>query len=124
VPSRNLSEQDNVLAAVSAASFTDAWAVGTYYPSSSGVLATLAHHFDGTRWTAYPLPNVGVQENVLLAVSMPSPNDAWAVGYYVNGKFEQKTLIEHFDGSEWSVAPSRDPGKLQEHSLWCRGNFG
>jgi Phosphoesterase family len=113
VPSRNLSNQDNVLAAVSAASFTDAWAVGTYVPSSTGVLATLAHHFDGTRWTAYPLPNVGVQENALLAVSMPAPNDAWAVGYYVNGRFKQKTLIEHFDGSEWSVVLSQDPGKRQ-----------
>src|SRR5437879_7375420 len=37
--------------------------------SSSNVLATLTHHFDGTRWTAYPLPNVGVQENALYAVS-------------------------------------------------------
>ena len=114
VPSLNLSDQDNVLAAVSAASFTDAWAVGTYYRCSSCVLATMAHHFDGTRWTAYPLPNVGVQENVLLAVSMPSPNDAWAVGYYVNGQFKQKTLIEHYNGREWSVVASRDPGKLQD----------
>ncbi|MBV8357616.1 MAG: hypothetical protein JO189_06725 [Deltaproteobacteria bacterium] len=113
VPSRNLSGQDNVLAAISAASFTDAWSVGTYYPGSSGVLATLAHHFDGTRWTAYQLPNVGMQENALLAVSMPSPNDAWAVGYYVDGKFKQRTLIEHFDGREWLVVPSPNPGRLQ-----------
>jgi hypothetical protein len=88
-------------------------AVGTYYRCSTCVLTTLAHHFDGTHWTAYSLPDVGVQENVLLAVSMPSPNDAWAVGYYVDGKFKQKTLIEHFDGREWSVVPSPNPGKLQ-----------
>jgi Phosphoesterase family len=113
VPSRNLSGQDNVLAAVSAASFSDAWAVGTYYRCASCVLSTMAHHFDGIRWTAYPLPNVGAQENALLAVSMPSPNDAWAVGYYVNGQFKQKTLVEHFDGREWSVVPSQDPGRLQ-----------
>jgi hypothetical protein len=113
VPSHNLSGQDNVLAAVSAASFTDAWAVGAYYKCVICVLNTVAHHFDGTRWTAYPLPNVGMQENVLDAVSMPGPNDAWAVGYYVNGSFKQKTLIEHFDGSKWSVVPSQSPGKLK-----------
>lgn len=91
----------------------DAWAVGAYYPGSSNVLATLAHHFDGTRWTAFPLPNVGVQENVLYAVSMPTSGKAWAAGYYVSGKFVQQTLIEHFDGNVWSVVPSPSPGALQ-----------
>jgi hypothetical protein len=114
VPSYNFGSLDNILAGVSAASATDAWAVGAYYPSSSSVLATLAEHFDGTRWTAYPLPNVGAQENVLLAVSMPSTGmTAWAVGYYVSGKFQQQTLIEHFNGSSWSVVPSPSPGALQ-----------
>jgi hypothetical protein len=112
-PSFNFGPQDNVLASVSAASAADAWAVGAYYPSATSPLATLAHHFDGTRWTAYPLPNVGTQENVLLAVSMPSPGKAWAVGYYINGKFEQKTLIEHFDGGAWSVVPSQSPSQKQ-----------
>jgi hypothetical protein len=114
VPSYSFGSLDNILAGVSAASATDAWAVGAYYPSSSGVLATLAEHFDGARWTAYPLPNVGSQENVLLAVSMPSTGPtAWAVGYYVSGKFQQQTLIEHFNGSSWSVVPSPSPGTLQ-----------
>jgi hypothetical protein len=114
VPSYSFGSLDNILAGVSAASTTDAWAVGTYYPSGSGVLATLAHHFDGTRWTAFPLPNVGAQENTLLAVSMPSPGLAWAVGYFVNGKFQQQTLIEHFDGTVWSVIPSPSPGAQQD----------
>ena len=113
VPSYSFGSLDNILAGVSAASATDAWAVGAYYPSSSNVLATLAEHFDGTRWTAYPLPNVGIEENVLLAVSMPSTGTAWAVGYFVSGKFQQQTLIEHFDGSVWSVVPSPSPGALQ-----------
>jgi hypothetical protein len=113
VPSRNLTNQDNILAGVSAASKNDAWAVGTYYPSPTSPLATLAEHFDGTRWTVYPLPNVGAQENTLLAVSMPAPGKAWAVGYFVNGKFQQRTLIQHFDGDEWSVVPSPSPGEQQ-----------
>lgn len=113
VPSYSFGSLDNNLTSVSAASFNDAWAVGAYYPSSSNVLATLAHHFDGTRWTAFPLPNVGTEENVLLGVSMPAPGSAWAVGYFVNGKFQQETLVEHFNGSVWSVVPSPSPGALQ-----------
>lgn len=113
VGSPDLSDWDNVLASVSAASANDAWAVGTYYPFGNSPLATLAEHFDGTRWTAYPLPNVGKQENTLLSVSMPSPGKAWAVGYYVSGKFKQSTLIEHFDGLSWSVVPSVSPGAEQ-----------
>jgi hypothetical protein len=113
VPSYNFGSLDNVLAGVSAAALNDAWAVGAYYPSSSKVLATLAEHFDGTRWTAYPLPNIGQQENVLLGVSMPAGGRAWAAGYYVSGRFLQQTLIEHFDGNVWSVVPSPSPGALQ-----------
>jgi hypothetical protein len=114
-PSPNFGNMDNVLAAVSAASATDVWAVGTYYPVPSTALgqsplATLAQHLDGTRWTAYPLPNVG---NSLLAVSMPMPGKAWAVGYYVDGHYKQKTLVQHFDGSSWSVVSSPSPGEEQ-----------
>jgi Phosphoesterase family len=113
VPSYSFGSRDNILAGVSAASKSDAWAVGAYYPSSSNVLATLAEHFDGTRWTAFPLANLGVQQNVLQAVSMPSPGSAWAVGFYESGKFQQRTLVEHFDGRIWSVVPSPSPGALQ-----------
>src|SRR5438034_4460055 len=47
------------------------------------------------------------------AVSMPTTGKAWAVGYYVSGRFVQQTLIEHFDGTVWSVVPSPSPGALQ-----------
>jgi hypothetical protein len=87
--------------------------VGAFIPGTAGVLNALAHHFDGTRWTAFPLPNVGAQQNILQAVSMPSPGKAWAVGDFINGRFEQQTLIEHFDGTVWSVVPSPSPGALQ-----------
>src|SRR5207244_11554915 len=44
---------------------------------------------------------------------MPTTGKAWAVGYYVSGRFVQQTLIEHFDGTVWSVVPSPSPGALQ-----------
>jgi len=76
VATPDLGVRDNVLASVSAASATDAWAVGSYYPFGNSPLATLAEHFDGTLWTVYRLPNVGKQENTLLSVSMPSSGRA------------------------------------------------
>jgi hypothetical protein len=35
------------------------------------------------------------------------------VGYFVNGKFQQQTLVQHFDGTVWSVVPSPSPGAQQ-----------
>jgi hypothetical protein len=115
VPSVSFGPQDNVLASVSAASATDVWAVGAYYPSKTSPLATLGQHFDGTAWTAFPLPNVGVQQNVLLGVSMPAPGKAWAVGYFESGSFVQSTLVEHFSGGTWSVVPSPNPSN--QHNI-------
>jgi hypothetical protein len=111
VSSPNLSTLDNVLASVSAASASDAWAVGTYYPPSNPeVLATLGMHWDGKRWSAYALPDVGPNENALLGVSELPDGSAWAVGYFANAAFHQRSLVEHFDGSRWQVVPNPDPG--------------
>jgi hypothetical protein len=115
VPSPSIGTFDHNLAAVSAASKSDAWAVGSFYPPSGDgtVLQTLGEHFDGTRWTAYPLPDVGLNVNSLLNVSMLPSGEAWAVGYFISADFKQKTLIEHFDGSTWTVVPSPSPGERQ-----------
>jgi Phosphoesterase family len=111
VPSPSVGNLDNDLAAVSAASTTDAWAVGAYYPSTTPtVLSTMAEHWDGTSWTEFQLPNVGLNENTLLGVSELSSGKAWAVGYYVNASWVQQSLIEHYDGRNWSVIPNPNPG--------------
>lgn len=114
-PSAAIGTLDHNLASVSAASPSDAWAVGSFLPPAGAgtVLQTLGEHFDGKRWTAYPLPDVGLNINSLLSVSMLRSGEAWAVGYFVNANFKQKTLIEHFDGTTWSVVPSPSPGARQ-----------
>ena len=114
IPSPSIGNFDNNLAAVSAGSATNVWAAGCYYaPSNSNVLQAMAEHFDGTSWTEYPLPNVGPNENCLLGVSALPSGPAWAVGYYVNAEYQQQTLIQHYDGSTWSVIPSPSPGARQ-----------
>ena len=113
VPSPSIGNMDNNLAAVSAGSATDAWAIGSYIPSNNAILQAMGEHFDGTSWTEFPLPNVGPNENSLLGVSELPSGHAWAVGYDVNAEFAQKTLVEHYDGTTWSVIPSPSPGAEQ-----------
>jgi hypothetical protein len=115
VPSASIGTLDHNLAAVAAASSKDAWVVGSFLPPSGDgtVLQTLGGHFDGKHWTAFPLPNVGPNINSLLGVSMLPGGEAWAVGYFVNASFHEKTLVEHFDGSKWTVVPAPSPGARQ-----------
>jgi hypothetical protein len=135
VPSATIGTLDHNLAAVSAASNTDAWAVGSFLPPSGDgtVLQTLGEHFDGKQWTAFPLPNVGINLNSLFAVSMLPSGKAWAVGYFINASFHEKTLVEHFDGSTWTVIPAPSPGARQnilygvaaisDSNVWAIGGF-
>jgi hypothetical protein len=115
VASPTIGNMDHNLASVSAASSRDAWAVGSFLPPSGDgtILNTLGLHFDGERWTAFPLPNVGLNINTLLGVSVVPSGKAWAVGYFVNAEYKQQTLVEHYDRSDWSVVPSPSPGERQ-----------
>lgn len=85
------------LAEVSAA---DVWAVG----SANG--KTDIEHWNGTRWKIIPSPNVGSLRNGLNAVAATSSDDVWAVGSYEDVPNHTETLIEHWDGSAWSIVPS------------------
>jgi hypothetical protein len=115
VPAPNLSTNDNNLAAVSAASANDVWAVGNYYTQSNpNVFRNLAEHWDGTQWTAMAPPNVGDQENTLFSVSALPDGHAWAVGYYADQTFRIRTLAEYWDGSSWTVVPTVNPQRARD----------
>lgn len=92
-------------------SATDAWAVGGLTESHAGVtagfhaLGAVVEHWDGTAWTIVPNP-VGQQEGTTLrGLTVVSPTDIWAAGYQQNGTGVSTfvPLVEHFDGSRWSV---------------------
>ena len=53
-----------------------------------------------------PSPNIGTDSNLLQGVSALSSNNVWAVGYAGN---PAQTLIEHWNGTVWSVVPSLNP---------------
>ena len=67
-------------------------------------------HWDGSAWSVVSSPNAGTSHNYLNGVAAVSANDVWAVGYYVNGSNVDQTLVEHWNGSAWSVVSSPNAG--------------
>ena len=65
--------------------------------------------------------------SALFGIEVISPKDIWAVGQqYVN--YNHQTLIEHWDGSEWSVVPSttnsgylRGITAVSANNIWAVG---
>jgi hypothetical protein len=115
VASPSTGNLDNNLDAVAAASPTDAWAVGDYYPSTNpNVLQNMAEHWDGSAWTEFALPEVGANQNTLLGVSELPTGHTWAVGYYTDAAWVDQTLIEYYNGTTWSVIPSPSPGAQRD----------
>jgi hypothetical protein len=97
----------SVLSGISALGPKNIWTVG----SAGG--ATLAMHYDGRAWTTIPTPNPNVL-NKLNAVAAIALNNVWAVGSSIksttDGVSQYRTLIEHYNGSAWSVVPSPNVG--------------
>ena len=57
-------------------------------------------------WGGPPPPSPGTSDNAFNGVAVLSPCDAWAVGFYQDTGGLDQTLIEHWDGSAWTVVPS------------------
>jgi hypothetical protein len=100
----------NILHGVSARSASDAWVVGVQATETSN--DTLAMHWNGTSWSAVPTPNPWPEcqdgdimwtGNSLNAVAAVSANDVWAVGTEC---YSMSAIIEHWNGSSWSLVQS------------------
>jgi len=112
VPSPNLSPTGCILSGIAAAPNGELWAVGDSVDADTTSIQTLVlHSVDGMNWEIVPSPNPlppdFLQQNVLVAVTAPAPDDVTAVGYLLDFDHQRTlTLIEHWDGEEWSVVPS------------------
>jgi hypothetical protein len=64
-------------------------------------------------WSVIPSPNASDPNNTLEAVAAVGPSDAWAVGWSMRQdgeSFPTNTIIERWDGMDWSLVPSPNPG--------------
>jgi hypothetical protein len=90
--------------ALSGSGTSDLWAVGESweYPDQRA----FAEHWNGTGWTYEKTPYLYIDQ--LNGVADISPTNAWAVGFQYPSQQELvvQTLIEHWNGTAWSVVPS------------------
>jgi hypothetical protein len=94
------------LFSVAAIGPNDAWAVGSY--SGPHGIQTLIEHWNGTHWSIVSSPNLSAI-NELNSVVKISANDVWAAGDSTNSSTpsaEFTPLIEHWNGTKWSVVNS------------------
>lgn len=114
VPAETNSSQDFLLNGVAVPESGDVWAVGYHYETVGGALEfrTLAEHYDGTQFRVVPTPDreTAPAVDMLQDVSGTSATDVWAVGTSLPARVPSQTLIEHWNGSVWTIAPSADPG--------------
>jgi hypothetical protein len=87
---------------------------------------TAAASSGDSAWTKVPTPNVATPDGQLNAVAPLSSGDVWAVGVSRKG-----ALIEHFDGTNWSIVPGVDEGRyatlvgvaaISSNDVWAIGD--
>jgi hypothetical protein len=88
---------------VTVLSACNAWAVG--FTRTGSERQTLIEHWDGASWTVVPSPSPGTGNNELRGVRAASASDVWAVGIAVMLGGPDQVLIEHWDGTSWTVSP-------------------
>jgi hypothetical protein len=97
---------NTVLLGASARTSTDAWAVGQQFAGAGQAPPPpVSYRWNGAAWSLVPTPTLGVS-SALRGVSASTATDAWAVGFSLLGRRDFGTLMEHWNGTAWSVNSS------------------
>ena len=130
VVSANFGTSHNVLSAVTLIN-NQAWAVGDWFNGKSD--QTLVEHQYHEGWRVVVSPNASSKHNELDSVSGTSSRDVWAVGRYQPSVGQERTLIEHWDGSTWKIVPSPNVGSFHNEldsvvaitpdDVWAVGHY-
>lgn len=94
---------------VHAGAHDEVWAVGytTFWSGTSR--RTRVMRYDGTTWREQKAPNRSAGDNTLYSVVAVAPDEMWAAG---SDGDQEKTLLMHFDGSDFSFVSSPSPGGM------------
>jgi hypothetical protein len=82
---------------------------------AGGHTRALAERWNGSAWVQTPAPSPDADLDELHAVTATSSTNAWAVGYRrptPSALF--RTLVEHWNGSRWSLAASPNPSSRED----------
>ena len=114
------------LSGVSCVSRTACTAVGIY-ANRSGHAVTLAEQWNGTSWLVQRTPNPadlkvtklnGVTLSELSGLSCLSTTACTAVGVYVNSAGAHVSLVEHWNGTSWTVQRTPNPAGARDSELF------
>jgi hypothetical protein len=120
------------LTGVGAIAPDDVWAVGIQGKPDRQHL--MLQHWDGASFTAFPKPTPGTFQSGfgLPGIAARATNDAWVVGNYFDGT-STKTLVEHWNGAQWTLVPSPNPSEDSNSlsgvtaspsgEVWAVGNY-
>jgi hypothetical protein len=86
---------DQLLLAIAADSEQDVWVVGDF----------LSLNFNGQSWNSIPMVFPG-GESSMVGVTAISPSDVWAVGSSLVNSTHLISVIEHYDGTQWTIVSS------------------
>ncbi len=134
-PDPNPGASTDTLESVTEVSARDVWAVG-FFATSSGNELPLIEHWSGKQWSivASARPPVGFPGGNLLGIEEVSAHNIWAVGTSFNSALgTSQTLIEHWNGKQWSIVPSPNPAgatssslggvtEVSAHNIWAVGD--
>jgi len=131
VQSPNQSNGSNWLQSITLIGGTTSFLAVGYY-ENGGFANTLIEQWDGNNWNIVSSPNGGSYNSLLYGVSAPDASNAWAIGNYYGSNATIQTLIEHFDGTSWSIVASPNVGTYEndlfavaaynDNSVWAVGD--
>ena len=112
---------NTTLNAISADSSSDVWVIGSFLDQVGSSLRweTFSDHWNGSTWTVVPMPLVTGSDTLftyqISSADAISPTNVWVAGGSGDnaspyGGTPSNTLIEHWNGSAWSVVTSPSPG--------------
>ncbi len=106
---------DDILLGSACANALQCWAVGVtlHNVNSNQTIAPLAEAWNGSSWSVSTLASFPAGTGGgLFDLTCVNGGDCWAVGATQSdmGSNPNGTLIEHWDGSAWSIVPSPTPG--------------
>jgi len=108
-----------ILYSIAIVSDSDIWTVGETGTLDGYNDQPFAMHFDGKQWKRASMPVVGQGLSQFWHVTAISTDDVWAVGLKHANPINApaRTLVEHWDGTKWKVAPSPNVNPKRDNEL-------
>ena len=71
-----------------------------------GLIPKLVEVWNGSRWTIQPTPTpTGATGSQLYGIACPSSTACTAIGSYTDSAYQGLPLVEHWNGSHWTIQP-------------------